>query len=436
MNESIAIVGRTNVGKSLLFNKLTKARKSLVADYHGVTRDINTGYMQYKNKNIYIEDTGGIPGSFDDFSKLIINKASNSISKASLIVFVVSASDGLTNQDYDICKMLRKLNRQIILVINKCDLTKKSQPISEFYKLGIKEVFIISAKNNIGLDELRNRLIIIKSSKFIEQKNIFRRISIVGKPNAGKSTLVNNLLNEERMIISDMAGTTVDAIEIPFTFKNNNFLLYDTAGITRKSKTLSTLQKFSIGSTLDTIKTTDICIFMIDAQEGVTKQDKTILNIIKKYNKAFIIVLNKIDNKSKQEIKELKKELEYFSNIVDNASIILISALNNMNIKKLLHTVGKISYSIYKRYKSSLLTNILNLATDEHQPPMINNRRIKLKFAQQAKSDSLSIIIFGNQTDKLPISYEKYLKNFYIDKLNLIGIPIKITLSKQKNPFE
>tara|TARA_B100000475_G_scaffold75693_1_gene54405 strand:+ start:474 stop:1784 length:1311 start_codon:yes stop_codon:yes gene_type:complete len=436
MNESIAIVGRTNVGKSLLFNKLTKARKSLVADYHGVTRDINTGYMQYKNKNIYIEDTGGIPGSFDDFSKLIINKASNSISKASLIVFVVSASDGLTNQDYDICKMLRKLNRQIILVINKCDLTKKSQPISEFYKLGIKEVFIISAKNNIGLDELRNRLIIIKSSKFIEQKNIFRRISIVGKPNAGKSTLVNNLLNEERMIISDMAGTTVDAIEIPFTFKNNNFLLYDTAGITRKSKTLSTLQKFSIGSTLDTIKTTDICIFMIDAQEGVTKQDKTILNIIKKYNKAFIIVLNKIDNKSKQEIKELKKELEYFSNIVDNASIILISALNNMNIKKLLHTVGKISYSIYKRYKSSLLTNILNMATDEHQPPMINNRRIKLKFAQQAKSDSLSIIIFGNQTDKLPISYEKYLKNFYIDKLNLIGIPIKITLSKQKNPFE
>ena len=436
MNESIAIVGRTNVGKSLLFNKLTKARKSLVADYHGVTRDINTGYMQYKNKNIYIEDTGGIPGSFDDFSKLVINKASNSISKASLIVFVVSASDGLTNQDYDICKMLRKLNRQIILVINKCDLTKKSQPISEFYKLGIKEVFIISAKNNIGLDELRNRLIIIKSSKFIEQKNIFRRISIVGKPNAGKSTLVNNLLNEERMIISEMAGTTVDAIEIPFTFKNNNFLLYDTAGITRKSKTLSTLQKFSIGSTLDTIKTTDICIFMIDAQEGVTKQDKTILNIIKKYNKAFIIVLNKIDNKSKQEIKELKKELEYFSNIVDNASIILISALNNINIKKLLHTVGKISYSIYKRYKSSLLTNILNLATDEHQPPMINNRRIKLKFAQQAKSDSLSIIIFGNQTDKLPISYEKYLKNFYIDKLNLIGIPIKITLSKQKNPFE
>lgn len=436
MNESIAIVGRTNVGKSLLFNKLTKARKSLVADYHGVTRDINTGYMKYENKNIYIEDTGGIPENFDEFSKLIIKHASNSISKANLILFVVSASDGLTNQDYEICKMLRKLNREIVLIVNKCDLTKKSHPISDFYKLGIKEVFMVSAKTNIGLSELKERLSIIKSSDITEQKNIFRRISIIGKPNAGKSTLINTLLNEDRMIISDIAGTTLDAIEIPFTFKDNNFLLYDTAGITRKSKTISILQKFSIGSTLETIKTTDICIFMIDADEGITKQDKTILNIIKKYNKAFIIALNKIDNKSKQEIKELKKELEYFSKITDNASIVLISALNKQNIKKLLYIVSQIAYSIYKRYKSSLLTEILNMAIDEHQPPIINNRRIRLKFAQQAKSDALTITIFGNQIDKLPPSYEKYLKNFYIDKLKLIGIPIKINLSTQKNPFE
>jgi GTP-binding protein len=175
---------------------------------------------------------------------------------------------------------------------------------------------------------------------------------------------------------------------------------------------------------------------MIDAEEGITKQDKIILNIIKKYNKAFIIVLNKIDTKSKYEIKELKQELEYFSNIVDNASIILISAISNQNIKKLLYTISNISYSIYKRYKSSLLTDILNQALEEHQPPMINNRRIRLKFAQQAKSDSLSIIIFGNQTDKLPTSYEKYLKNFFIAKLKLVGVPLRITLSKQKNPFE
>ena len=436
MKESIAIVGRTNVGKSLLFNKLTKARKSLVIDYHGVTRDINTGYLILGNRSLYIEDTGGIPEKNDQFSSQILEKASKSISKADLVLFVVSAADGLTFQDHEICKMLRKLNREIILLINKTDLSKKSQPISDFYQLGIKDVLLISAKNNNGITDLKEKLSDILVGDQIASKDIFRRISIIGKPNAGKSTLINTLLNEERMIISDIAGTTLDAIEIPFTFKDNNFLLYDTAGITRKSKTISTIQKFSINSTLETIKTTDICIFMIDAEEGITKQDKTILNIIKKSNKAFIIAINKIDTKSKIELLELKKDLKYFSNITDNASIVMISAINKENIKKLLNTISKISYSIYKRYKSSFLTEVLNEALDAHPPPMINNRRIKLKFAQQAKSDSLSIIIYGNQINKLPSSYEKYLKNFFIDKLKLVGIPVKISLSSQKNPFD
>ncbi len=436
MKESIAIVGRTNVGKSLLFNKLTKARKSLVIDYHGVTRDINTGYLILGNRSLYIEDTGGIPEKNDQFSSQILEKASKSISKADLVLFVVSAADGLTFQDHEICKMLRKLNREIILLINKTDLSKKSQPISDFYQLGIKDVLLISAKNNNGITDLKEKLSDILVGDQIASKDIFRRISIIGKPNAGKSTLINTLLNEERMIISDIAGTTLDAIEIPFTFKDNNFLLYDTAGITRKSKTISTIQKFSINSTLETIKTTDICIFMIDAEEGITKQDKTILNIIKKSNKAFIIAINKIDTKSKIELLELKKDLKYFSNITDNASIVMISAINKENIKKLLNTISNISYSIYKRYKSSFLTEVLNEALDAHPPPMINNRRIKLKFAQQAKSDSLSIIIYGNQINKLPSSYEKYLKNFFIDKLKLVGIPVKISLSSQKNPFD
>ena len=187
---------------------------------------------------------------------------------------------------------------------------------------------------------------------------------------------------------------------------------------------------------MDTIKTTDICVFIIDAVEGITKQDKTILNIIKKNNKAFIIAINKIDKKNSEELFQLKRDLKYFSNITDNASILMISAINKENIKKLLYAISNISYSIYKRYKSSHLTDILNRALEEHPPPMINNRRIKLKFAQQDKSESLSITIYGNQIDKLPSTYEKYLKNFFIDKLNLIGIPIDIKLSKQKNPFD
>ena len=436
MNNSIAIVGRTNVGKSLLFNKLTKARKSLVIDYHGVTRDINAGKLFIDDRFAHIEDTGGIPEKNDEFSEQILEKISKSLDKANLILFVVSAQDGLTVQDHEICKMLRKLNVKIILFINKTDLSKKSQSVSDFYSLGIEDVYLISAKNNIGLEDLLEGISQNLDHDEIESKKIFRRISIIGKPNSGKSTLINTLLDEDRMITSNIAGTTLDAIEIPFTFKKNNFLLYDTAGIMRKSKTTSTIQKFSINSTLKTIQSTDICIFMIDAQDGITKQDKTILNIIKKNNKAFIIVINKTDTRSQSEIIELKKDLKYFSNITDNASIVMISAINKHNIKRLLLTISSVSYSIYKRYKSSYLTDILTDALNEHPPPMINNRRIKLKFAQQAKSESLSITIHGNQIDKLPTSYEKYLKNFFIEKLNLVGIPLKISLSKQKNPFE
>lgn len=436
MNNSIAIVGRTNVGKSLLFNKLTKARKSLVIDYHGVTRDINAGKLFIDDRFAHIEDTGGIPEKNDEFSEQILEKISKSLDKANLILFVVSAQDGLTVQDHEICKMLRKLNVKIILLINKTDLSKKSQSVSDFYSLGIEDVYLISAKNNIGLEDLLEGISQNLDHDEIESKKIFRRISIIGKPNSGKSTLINTLLDEDRMITSNIAGTTLDAIEIPFTFKKNNFLLYDTAGIMRKSKTTSTIQKFSINSTLKTIQSTDICIFMIDAQDGITKQDKTILNIIKKNNKAFIIVINKTDTRSQSEIIELKKDLKYFSNITDNASIVMISAINKHNIKRLLLTISSVSYSIYKRYKSSYLTDILTDALNEHPPPMINNRRIKLKFAQQAKSESLSITIHGNQIDKLPTSYEKYLKNFFIEKLNLVGIPLKISLSKQKNPFE
>ena len=436
MKSSIAIVGRTNVGKSLLFNKLTKVRKSLVIDHHGVTRDINAGQLIIDNRSVNIEDTGGIPEENDEFSNQILKKVTESISQAKLILFVVSAQDGLTVQDNEICKMLRKIDVKLFLLINKTDLSKKSQTISDFYKLGIEDVHHISAKNNIGLSKLLDSISKNLIGDEIESKKIFRRISIIGKPNSGKSTLINTLLNEERMITSNIAGTTLDAIEIPFTFKENNFLLYDTAGISRKSKTISTIQKFSINSTLNTIKSTDICVFMIDAEEGITKQDKTILNIIKKNNKAFIIVINKTDTKNQSEILELKKDLKYFSNIIDNASIVMISAINKHNIKRLLHTISGVSYSIYKRYKSSFLTDILNEALNEHPPPMINNRRIKLKFAQQDKSESLSITLYGNQIDKLPTSYEKYLKNFFINKLSLVGIPIKISLSKQKNPFK
>ena len=242
MKETVALVGRTIVGKSLLFNKLTKARKSLVIDYHGVTRDINSGCLFVNDKTIYVEDTGGIPEKTDDFTSAIISKVTGSIDSSAVVLFIVSASEGLTNQDYN--------------------------------KLGFKNTFLVSAKNNNGIPDL-----IKKISEFIKEGNVKQsksplRVSIVGKPNSGKSTLINTMLNEDRMITSEIAGTTIDSIELPFSFKGNDYLLYDTAGLTRKSKTISTIQKFSISATLETIKNTDICLFIISAEDGITKQDK------------------------------------------------------------------------------------------------------------------------------------------------------------------
>ena len=434
MENFISIVGRTNVGKSLLFNKLTKSRKSLVLDHDGLTRDINIGSMKLGNGIIHVQDTGGIPLVEDKINNMVAEKSYSSVHISKIILFVVSASDGLLNQDYDICKKLQKLRCKIILIVNKCDITKKEYNINDFYKLGINEVFHISAKDNTGLSELQQRLSDIAENE--SSQNIFRRISIIGKPNAGKSTLINTILKDSRMITSDIAGTTIDSIEVPFIYKENQFLLYDTAGIIRKSKAISLVQKYSISATLKTIKTTDICVFILDAEQGITKQDKNILNLIQDSNKAFLIVVNKIDKLSKPLLLELKRELHYFSNITDNAEIIYISALKNQNIKKFLKTICDISYSVFKRYKSSDLTKILEQAVSEHPPPMIKNKRIKLKFVQQSKTDSLKLIIYGNQTDKLPLTYEKYLKNYFIHKLQLVGIPIKIKLSKEKNPFK
>ena len=224
MKETVALVGRTNVGKSLLFNKLTKARKSLVIDYHGVTRDINSGCLFTDGKTIYVEDTGGIPEKTDDFTSAIISKVTSSIDSSSVVLFIVSASEGLTNQDYKISQMLRKLNKKVVLVINKSDLTKKSQSIEDFYKLGFKNTLLVSAKNNNGIPDL-----IKKISEFIKEGNVKQsksplRVSIVGKPNAGKSTLINTMLNEDRMITSEIAGTTIDSIELPFSFKGSDFI--------------------------------------------------------------------------------------------------------------------------------------------------------------------------------------------------------------------
>ena len=435
MSDSICLVGRTNVGKSLLFNKLVQYKNSIVLNKHGVTRDINEGKVLFEDKYLYIFDTAGISSSDEHFSKLAYDKTIEAINKSSVILFVTSIDDGITSGDLEICSILRKFNKRIILVINKCDKQKSLLKKFEFAELGLDEVFEVSAKTNQGLEKLVERLFKICNWSIHKQMKL-TRIAFIGKPNVGKSTLINSILNESRSITSDKPGTTIDSLEIPFTFKGQNFLIYDTAGIMKKASTKEIVNKYSINMSLKCISESNICILVISAEELVSKQDKTIFNILKDNNKPFILVINKIDLVNKNDLKILKSKIDYFSNILFGTKIIYISALHNRNIRKLLFTIKSLVTNLYKEYRPSRLTKILNDACNKHPIKNSSNRLIKLKFAKQNKSSDLSISIHGNQTDKIPDSYRKYLVNYFSDQLGLSGVPIKLVFKKEKNPYK
>ena len=435
MSDSICLVGRTNVGKSLLFNKLVQYKNSIVLNKHGVTRDINEGKVLFEDKYLYIYDTAGITSSDEHFSKLAYDKTIEAINKSSVILLVTSIDDGITSGDLEICSILRKFNKRIILVINKCDKQKSQLKKFEFAELGLDEVHEVSAKTNQGLEKLVERLFKICNCSIYKQMKL-TRIAFIGKPNVGKSTLINSILNESRSITSDKPGTTIDSLEIPFTFKGQNFLIYDTAGIMKKASTKEIVNKYSINMSLKCISESNICILVISAEELVSKQDKTIFNILKDNNKPFILVINKIDLLNKNDLKILKSKIDYFSNILFGTKIIYISALHNRNIRKLLFTIKSLVTNLYKEYRPSRLTKILNDACNKHPIKNSSNRLIKLKFAKQNKSSDLSISIHGNQTDKIPDSYRKYLVNYFSDQLGLSGVPIKLVFKKEKNPYK
>ena len=435
MSDSICLVGRTNVGKSLLFNKLVQYKNSIVLNKHGVTRDINEGKILFEDKYLNIFDTAGISSSDEHFSKLAYHKTIDAINKSSVILFVTSVDEGITSGDLEICSILRKFNKRIILVINKCDKQKSLLKKFEFSELGLEELYEVSAKTNQGLEKLVERLFKICSWS-IHKHTKLTRLAFIGKPNVGKSTLINSILNESRSITSDKPGTTIDSLEIPFTFKGQNFLIYDTAGIMKKASTKEIVNKYSINMSLKCISESNICILVISAEELVSKQDKTIFNILKDNNKPFILVVNKIDLVSKNDLKILKSKIDYFSNILFGTKIIYISALHNRNIRKLLFTVKSLVTNLYREYRPSRLTKILNDACNKHPIKNSSNRLIKLKFAKQNKSSDLSISIHGNQTDKIPDSYRKYLVNYFSDQLGLSGVPIKLVFKKEKNPYK
>jgi GTP-binding protein len=433
----IALVGRPNVGKSTLFNYLTRSREALVADYPGLTRDRQYGRVRRGERDCLVVDTGGIADDgqgIDAFSKKQVDMA---LQEADVVFFMVDARDGLNASDEQIAESLRKLDKPVVLVVNKIDGIDSNTVTHDFYSLALGEPVAIAASHGRNVHDLLERIdTLIPADQSLEpDPGQGIAIAIVGRPNVGKSTLVNRLLGEERVVVFDEAGTTRDSIYIPFERNGQQFTLIDTAGMRRRAKVSLVVEKFSIIKSLQAIEKSHVVIYLIDAREGVTDQDAHILGLILEAGRALIIGLNKWDGLSAEHRDFVKKQIEIKLSFLEFAEKHPISALHGSGVGKLFDVVHSLYDSAMVDMSTPVLTRILNDAITSHQPPLVSGRRIKLKYAHQGGRNPPVVVIHGVQTDSLPGAYKRYLMNYFREQLQLKGTPIRLVFKSPENPF-
>lgn len=434
----IALVGRPNVGKSTLFNYLTRSREALVADYPGLTRDRQYGRVKHGARPCLVVDTGGIADDAEGIESFSRKQVQIALEEADVVCFMVDAREGLSASDKVIAEDLRKLAKPIILVTNKVDGIDANLAANDFYSLALGEPVQIAASHGRGVPELLERVNQLLPTETDVVEDDSRRgigIAVVGRPNVGKSTLVNRLLGEERVIVYDEPGTTRDSIYIPFERNGKQFTLIDTAGMRRRSKVSETIEKFSVIKSLQAIEKSHVVIYLIDASEGITDQDAHLLGLVLEAGRALIIGLNKWDGLTIAQKDTIKRQLDVKLSFLEFAEKHPISALHGSGVGKLFDMVHKLYESAMIDMSTPTLTRIIKEATDAHQPPLVNGRRIKLKYAHQGGRNPPIIVIHGVQTDALPTSYKRYLTNYFRDKLNLSGTPIRLEFKSPVNPF-
>lgn len=433
----IAIVGRPNVGKSTLFNVLTRSRDALVADWPGLTRDRKYGQGKVGSRPYLIVDTGGLGAEEHAIDELMVQQAELAIQEADHILFLVDARAGLTAADEVIAAKLRQLNKSITLAVNKSENLNDIQAASEFYRLGLSEPIAISASHKQGVDDLIEILLkclpLADSTTLTEHEGI--KIALVGRPNVGKSTLVNRMLGEERVVVYDEPGTTRDSISIPYERYGKQYVLIDTAGVRRKRSVQETIEKFSVIKTLQAIEAAHVVILVINAQEGITEQDLHLLGYIIEAGKALVIAVNKWDGLTTDQRDAVRTGLDRRLVFAKFAKIKFISALHGTGVGELYPLIEEAYVAATKELATSELTRLLEKAVAAHQPPLVQGRRVKLRYAHPGGSNPPLIVIHGKQTAKLPNSYKRYLESFYRKALNLIGTPIRIEFKDAENPY-
>lgn len=435
----IALVGRPNVGKSTLFNFLTRSRDALVADFPGLTRDRKYGRVKQLDRPCLVVDTGGIADDAEGIESVSRKQVQIALDEADVVLFMVDAREGLSASDKVIADEFRKLAKPVLLVVNKTDGLNAALAAVDFYSLALGEPIHIAATHGRGVAELLERvnqvLPVLDAEAELEDDGKSIAIAIVGRPNVGKSTLVNRLLGEERVIVFDQPGTTRDSIYIPFERDGKRYTLIDTAGMRRRSRISETVEKFSVVKALQAIERAHVVIYLIDASEGITDQDAHLLGMVLEAGRALIIGMNKWDGLSLDQKTLVKRQLEVKLTFLDFAEKHPISALHGSGVGKLFDVVDTLYDSAMLDMSTPLLTKILKEATTAHQPPMVGNRRIKLKYAHQGGRNPPVVIIHGVQTDALPVDYQRYLTNYFRNKLGLSGTPVRLAFKSPSNPF-
>ncbi|MDN4627628.1 ribosome biogenesis GTPase Der [Erwinia sp. DT-104] len=465
----VALVGRPNVGKSTLFNRLTRTRDALVADFPGLTRDRKYGRAEVEGREFICIDTGGIDGNEEGVETRMAEQSLLAIEEADVVLFMVDARAGLMPADQAIAQHLRSRQKPTFLVANKTDGMDPDSAVVDFYSLGLGEIHAIAASHGRGVTGLLEMVLLPWMDEVAPQAELTEeeeneaywaelaakesgaeqeeeeddfnpldlpiKLAIVGRPNVGKSTLTNRILGEDRVVVYDMPGTTRDSIYIPMERDGREYILIDTAGVRKRGKITETVEKFSVIKTLQAIEDANVVMLVIDAHEGISDQDLSLLGFILNSGRSLVIVVNKWDGLSQEVREEVKETLDFRLGFIDFARVHFISALHGSGVGNLFESVTEAYDCSTRRVNTSMLTRIMNMAADDHQPPLVRGRRVKLKYAHAGGYNPPIVVIHGNQVKDLPDSYKRYLMNYFRRSLEVMGTPIRIQFKEGDNPF-
>jgi GTP-binding protein len=442
MKPVIALVGRPNVGKSTLFNRLTRSRDALVADLPGLTRDRHYGEGRIGERPFLVIDTGGFePVAKEGIMHEMALQTKQAVAEADVVIFIVDGRQGLTPHDKTITDFLRKSGRQVMLVVNKSEGMKYTSVTAEFYELGMGDPYVISAAHGDGVTDL---VIEALDQAFatrpdaeeeLEQQDRGVKIAIVGRPNVGKSTLINTLVGEQRVIAFDMPGTTRDSIEVPFERDGKQYTLIDTAGIRRRGKVFEAIEKFSVVKTLQSVTEANVVVLMLDAQQDISEQDAHIAGFILESGRALVVAVNKWDGLTSDRRDEIKNDMDRKLDFLGFAETRFISALKGTGIKQLMASVDTAYAAATANLSTPRLTRALQEAVEKQEPKRKGTSRPKMRYAHQGGQNPPIIVIHGNALDGVTEPYKRYLEKHFRETFNLIGTPLRIELRSGKNPF-